>query len=208
MFNKLLPKETGFFDLFDKHALTVVESAKVFLSLTADDSQIQSKVDQIKALELQADSITHQCLEALHRTFMTPFERDDIYRLASCMDDVIDEIDATADCLIVYKIKEMTPFVKDLAQVLLASTIEMAAAVKSLRDLGNSPEIRIHCQNISKLENDADMILRNALGWLFDKEPDTRMIIKWKEIYEHLESATDNCDDVANIIEGVILEYA
>lgn len=208
MFNKLLPKETGFFDLFDKHALTVVESAKVFLSLTEDASQIQTKVDQIKALELQADSITHQCLEALHRTFITPFERDDIYRLASRMDDVIDDIDATSDCLIVYKIKEMTPFVKDFAQVLLASTIEMAAAVKSLRDLSNSPAIRIHCQNIGKLENDADMILRNALGKLFDEEPDTRMIIKWKEIYEHLESATDNCDDVANIIEGVILEYA
>jgi uncharacterized protein len=208
MFSRFLPKEPRFFDLFDHQATVVVESAETFLHLAKGLSPISDSVEKIKRLESQADELTRQCIEALHKTFITPFERDDIYHLTSHLDDIIDSIDAAADCLLVYKISEITSFTKDLAEVLLNATIEVSEAVEAMRDLGNGEIIRKRCKKINQLENEADVVLRNALVNLFEEEGDIRLLIKWKEIYEHLENATDNCDNVANVIEGIILEYA
>ncbi len=208
MFSQLMPKETKFFDLFDQHASLLVRSAEIFLSLSKDFQAIPVLVEEIKKLEHEADKITHHTVEMLHKTFITPFDRDDMFRLISCMDDIIDNIDAAAGDLVMYKITQMQPAALELAKTLLIATQELQSAVKGLRDLKNSESVRLYCVNINRLEHEADHILRNAIGDLFDKEEDIRLLIKWKEIYENLEEATDRCEDVANIIEGVILEYA
>ena len=208
MFNKFFLKETPFFDFFNHQAAIALDSAKLFLVFASGNGSIDDIAEKIKVLESQGDTITHHCIEELHKAFITPFEREDIYRLISSIDDIIDEIDATCDCLVVYKISKPISFVKELAQALTDATVQISEAIKFLRNMKNSEAIRLHCQTIQKIEGDADIILRNAIGHLFEEEVDTRMLIKWKEIYEHLETAIDCCDDVANVIEGVVLEYA
>lgn len=208
MFSRFLPREVEFFNFFELQAKTIVESAKIFHLLTIDSAKIQQSVEKIKQLEYQADELTHRCIEALHKTFITPFERDDIRHLTSSLDNIIDEIDAAADCLIVYKISEISSFARELAEILVQGTLEVQAAVIALRDLSQGEAVRSICSKIRNLESEADVILRNGIAKLFEDEADIRMLIKWKEIYEHLERATDHCDNVANIIEGIILEYA
>ncbi|MSP62572.1 MAG: DUF47 domain-containing protein [Myxococcales bacterium] len=208
MFGKLLPRETSFFDFFDQHAAITVEGTKEFLSMATTGANVVAKARRIKEIEHEADTITHHCIEALRKTFITPLERDDIYRLITRMDDIMDFVEAAAERIALYKLKEMTPEVKDLADVLVRATEEVEKAVRGLRELKNTDQVRKTCRDINRLENEADSILRNAVARLFDEEQDTKLIIKWKEIYESLESATDRCEDVANIIEGVILERA
>ena len=152
--------------------------------------------------------ITHHCVEALHKTFITPIERDDIYRLITKMDDIMDFVEAASERIALYEIKDMTPEVKDLADVLVRAAEEVAHACSLLRNMKNAEAIIKDCIDINRLENEADAILRNAVARLFKEEKDPITIIKWKEVYEHLENATDRCEDVANIIEGVVLEHA
>jgi len=205
MFGKLLPRETSFFDYFEKHAALIVKGAQELIALMINNDLL--KASQIKDIEHEADTITHQCVEALHKTFITPIEREDIHRLISRMDDIIDYIDDAADRLFLYKIQIIKPEAKELTQVLLNATLEVEQAVKGLRHLDKDEAIRKRCININCLENEADSVFRRAVVCLFEEEKDTRTLIKWKEIYEDLESAADRCEDVANIIEGVILEY-
>src|SRR5262249_52463000 len=146
--------------------------------LAVKPSNLLAAVEQIKELETQADLLTHQCIETLHKTFITPFEREDIHHLTCSLDNIIDEIDAAADCLVVYKITEIYPFTKELAEVLLASTQEIRAATKAMRNLSYGDEIRRICSAINTLENDADILLRNAIGKLFEEENDVRKLIK------------------------------
>jgi uncharacterized protein len=207
MFGRFLPREISFFDFFEKHAALTIEAAQELVAQISKERNTLAETNRIKALEHEADNITHLCLEALHKTFITPIERDDIHHLISRMDDVTDCIDAVADCIVIYKITQMNPEVKQLAHILFSATQEIAVAVKGLRNMKNAAAIRESCTLINKFENEADSILRNAIGRLFDEEQDTRLIIKWKEIYETLEEATDRCEDVANVIESVILEY-
>ena len=206
MLSKLLPREESFFDIFEEHAKVTLECAREFAGIAAHFDQLATRAETIKALEHQADSITHHCVEALHKTFITPLERDDIFRLISGMDDVVDYIDAAADCLTVYKIKEMLPEAKELATVIVNSVLEIEKAVKGLRNMDNIDKIRSNCAEINRLENLGDQLLRQGVGKLFEEQSDVRMIIKWKEILEYLENATDRCEDVANILEGVMLE--
>lgn len=206
MFRNIIPHEAGFFDLFDQHAALVVRCAQSLLSVTSDGFMAHAAAEQIAALEDKADTVTHNTVELLHKTFITPFDRDEIFSLISTLDDVVDNVDAAADCLILYKIKTLTPASKDLAEIILTASKELQEAIRGLRNLQNSESIRQRCMTIYKLEKDADNVVRNAIGQLFDEEPDVRNIIKWKEIYEHLEDAVDRIEDVANIIEGVILE--
>ena len=207
MFGKFLPREAGFFDLFDQHANVIVKCAKEFQLIASHSSQIPLSVEKIRVLELEADNITHQCDEMLHKTFITPLDRDDILRLISKMDDIVDFIEAAASSLSVYKLNQMTPASKELADLVVSCSIEVEAAVKGLRNMKNSDAIRMHCVAINRLENEADLVLRNALGKLFEEEADAKTIIKWKEIYENLENATDRCEDVADVLQGLILEY-
>jgi predicted phosphate transport protein (TIGR00153 family) len=208
MFGRLLPRETSFFDFFDRHAAMTVQGAQELLALASTGANVVARAKRIKEIEHECDTITHHCVEALHKTFITPIERDDIHRLISRMDDIMDFVEAAAERIALYKLTTMTPDLKDLAGVLVRSTEELATTLALLRNLENAPEIARRCIDINRLENEADSILRAATARLFDEEPDVRTVIKWKEIYENLESATDRCEDVANIIEGVVLEHA
>lgn len=208
MFGRLLPRETSFFDFFEKHAAMTVLGAQEFLSMASTGANITAKAKRIKEIEHECDTITHHCVEALHKTFITPIERDDIYRLIGKMDDIMDYVEAAAERIALYKLTTMTGDVKDMADVLVRATVELETTIKLLRDMSNAETITKKCIDINRLENEADAILRAAVARLFDEEQDPKTIIKWKEIYENLENATDRCEDVANIIEGVVLEHA
>jgi len=208
MFGRFLPRETSFFDFFEQHATLSVEGCKEFLSLASTGANVAAKAKRIKEIEHETDVITHRCVEALHKTFITPIERDDIYRLITRMDDIMDFVEAASEHLALYELHAMTPEIKDLADILVRAVEQIVVAVRGLRDMRDAKPILAACVDINRLENEGDTILRNALARLFREEKDPITIIKWKEIYEDLETATDRCEDVANIIEGVVLEHA
>src|SRR5262249_9734631 len=208
MFGRLLPKETSFFDFFERHAAKIVEGVKEFLALASNELDVPSAAKRIKEIEHETDVITHHCVEALHKTFITPIERDDIYRLITRMDDIMDYVEAAAERIALYEIKTLTPESKAMAVVLLRATEEIQRALRGLRDMRNGEAIIRSCIEINRMENEADDILRSTVAKLFKEERDPIVVIKWKEIYENLENATDRCEDVANIIEGVVLEHA
>jgi uncharacterized protein len=201
-----LPKEKSFFDDFEEQGRRTAEGCRVFLALSQDLSRSAEQAREIKALEEQCDSITHRVVEKLHKTFITPLDRNDIYRLITKMDDIMDYVEAASERLALYEIPRPTKELGDLARVLLASAERVAEAVAFLRNLKNPALILERCVEINRLENEADALLRESLARLFKEERDPVTIIKWKEIYELLETATDRCEDVANIIEGVVLE--
>ena len=208
MFGRLLPRETSFFDFFESHAALTVDGAREFLSLVQTGANIAAKAKRVSEIEHETDVITHHCVEALHKTFITPIERDDIHRLITRMDDVMDYVEAAAERLVLYEIREMKPEIKDLADVLVRATEQVEKALKGLRDMKRAAGVVELCIDINRLENEGDAILRVAVARLFREERDPIVVIKWKEIYENLENATDRCEDVANIIEGVVLEHA
>jgi hypothetical protein len=147
-------------------------------------------------------------VEALHKTFITPIERGDIYELITRMDDIMDYVEAAAERIALYEIHVMTPEVRDLGDVLVRAAQEVEQAMTGLRDMRNAEAVMRKCIEINRLENEADSLLRVAVARLFREEKDPITVIKWKEIYELLETSTDRCEDVANVIEGVILEHA
>ncbi len=208
MFGRFLPKETSFFDFFEQHAALTVEGTKEFLSLVTTGANIEAKCRRVSDIEHETDVITHRCVEALHKTFITPIDRDSIHRLITKMDDIMDYVEAAAERVVMYELTAMTNDVRDLADVLHRSTIDVEKAVRCLRNLKDPQQILKLCIDVNRLENEADAILRRSVARLFKEEKDPIMVIKWKEIYENLENATDRCEDVANIIEGVILENA
>jgi predicted phosphate transport protein (TIGR00153 family) len=208
MFSRFLPKEMGFFDLFDKHAALTVDGAKEFLGMVSSSANLDAKARRIKEIEHETDVITHRCVESLHKTFITPIERDEIYRLITKMDDIMDFVEAASERIALYEIAEMTAEIRDLADCLHRATVEVEQALRGLRNLKDTSLILKKCVDINRLENEGDAILRRALARLFKEEKDPIVIIKWKEIYENVEAATDRCEDVANIIEGVVLENA
>ena len=208
MFGRLLPRETSFFDFFERHAAITIQGTREFLALASGDGAVGPRARRIKEIEHEADVITHQCVEALHKTFITPIERDDIYRLISRMDDIMDLVEAASERLALYEIDVMTPEVKEMAGVLVRATEALEGALKGMRNMKDGKAIVARCIEVNRLENEADVVLRAAVAKLFREEKDPITVIKWKEIYETLEEATDRCEDVANIIEGVMLEHA
>jgi len=208
MFGRLLPKETSFYDYFEEHARLTVTGTSELLSLVSSAANIPAKAKRIKEIEHETDVITHRCVEALHKVFITPLERDDIYRLITRMDDIMDYVEASAERIALYDMTVMTPEIIDMADTLCRAAKDVEEALNGLRDLKSPERILAKCVDINRLENEADAILRRALARMFKEVRDPIMIIKWKEIYEHVESATDSCEDVANIIEGVVLENA
>jgi len=208
MLRRLLPREEDFFSLFERHAALTVEGAKQFASLVVGDHNVRALAARIKEIEHETDVITHTCVERLHTTFITPIDRDDIHRLITRMDDVMDFIESASERMALYELREMTEEVRDLASVLVRATEAVARAVAGLRDLKRSQTVLDHCIEVNRLENEGDAVLRQGLAKLFREEKDALTVMKWKEIYENLEYATDRCEDVANIIEGVVLENA
>lgn len=207
MFGRFLPRETSFFDFFEQHAALTIEGTKEFLSLVTTGANISAKCRRISDIEHETDTITHRCVEALHKTFITPIDRDSIHRLITRMDDVMDFVEAAAERIELYELTVMTADVRDLADVLHRSTMQVEAAMRGLRSLKEPQQTLKLCIDINRLENEADAILRRSVARLFKEEKDPITVIKWKEVYENLEDASDRCEDVANIIEGVILEH-
>lgn len=206
MLKWLLPHEGDFYSYFEKHISITIKAAQELLSLVSGNKDIPSAAQHILEFEHQADFVTHTCVEELHKTFITPFQREDIHRLISKMDDIIDYIKDTANCIKMYKVEDIKEDAKQLAEILLSSTKLIETALLKLRKLNDINEVKDYFIDIHQLENCGDAIYLSAVGRLFDEEENTRMIIKWKEIYENLENAIDCCEDVANVIEGVILE--
>ena len=203
---RLLPHDASFFAHFEHQGKKTVEGCRAFLDMVEQPGDMERRAERVKQIEHECDEITHAVVEALHKTFITPIDRNDIYRLITKMDDIMDLVEAAADRLALYQIPTMTVEVADLARCLVDSAEHVVSAVSGIRDLGKPNGILQHCIEINRLENVADGILRGALARLFREEKDPIAVIKWKEIYETLESATDRCEDVANIIEGVVLE--
>jgi predicted phosphate transport protein (TIGR00153 family) len=208
MLRRFLPREEDFFTLFERHAALTVEGAKQFVTLVTSAQNLRALAARIKEIEHETDVITHTCVERLHTTFITPFDRDDIHRLITRMDDVMDFVESASERIALYELHAMTEEVRDLAAVLVRATEAVARAVAGLRDLKRPQVILDHCIEVNRLENEGDEILRNAVAKLFKEGTDPLLVMKWKEVYEALENATDRCEDVANIIEGVVLEHA
>jgi predicted phosphate transport protein (TIGR00153 family) len=208
MLKRFLPRETDFFDYFERHAATTLRGCRELLDLATTGGEFEARARRIKDIEHEADSITHDCVEALHKTFITPLDRDQIHLLISRMDDIMDYVETVSDQAVLYNIDRMTPDAIALAEVLVEATEQIEGAVKGLRDMKHPNTINERCIDVNRLENQGDALLRQAVARLFDEERDPIAIIKWKEIYENLEIATDRCEDVANIIEGIVLENA
>lgn len=204
----LIPKDGRFFDLFEQSADIIVEATHEFRLLLSDLSKKQTASMRIKDLEHEADNVTHQTIEMLYKTFITPLDRDAIYKLITQMDNIIDLIEAASQRIFLYEITTVPKEALDLSDTCIRSAEHVRNAVSGLRNLKNSKKIIQECIEINRLENEADQFLRSAMAKLFREESDLRQLIKLKELYELLESCTDCCEDVANIIEGIVLEYA
>jgi predicted phosphate transport protein (TIGR00153 family) len=203
-----MPREQKFFDLFEESAKNISEAARTLKEMLDTWQFIDSRVAEITEMEHRGDTITHQIMSMLHRTFVTPFDREDIALLAHTMDDIVDFIHASADSMFIYKITSPTQRAKELADVIVQGAAEMEKAVAGLRKKSEFKHMLERCVEMNRLENVADRIYRAAIGELFDDTTDIAKIIKWREIYEHMESATDRCEDVANVLEGVALKHA
>ena len=204
----LLPRESKFFDLFEESARNMLKTSQALREMLNAWELVEGKVAEITELEHAGDTITHQIVAQLHRTFVTPFDREDMAFLAHTMDDVTDFIHAAADAMLIYKINEPTTRSKELANIIVQATAEVEKAVHGLRRHTDLKRILERCVEMNRLENMADRVFRAAMAELFDDSVDMAQVIKWREIYEHMESATDRCEDVANVLEGVALKHA
>ena len=208
MFGRLMPTEGKFFDLFNQHADLCVKGAHEMVGLMTNFDDLEIRTHAIEAIEKQADKITYATVDMLHKTFITPIDRDDIHKLITRMDDILDLMEDAAQTVSLYDLKAVTPEAKRLAELCLACCEKVQAAVALLHNMDNSRKIVAICEEIDRLESDADHVMRAAMSKLFRDEPDVRNLIKLKAIYEILETVTDRCEDVANIIEGIIVENA
>jgi predicted phosphate transport protein (TIGR00153 family) len=208
MFGRLMPTEGKFFDYFIQHGELCVKGGKEMVALMTNFDDLEHRVHAIETVEKQADKVTHATLDLLHKSFITPIDRDDIHQLITRMDDILDLMEDAAQTISLYDIKAITPEAKRLAELCQACCEKVLAAVSLLHNMDNTREILAICSEIDKLESDADHVMRAAMSKLFREEPDVRNLIKLKAIYEILESVTDRCEDVANIVEGIIVENA
>lgn len=208
MFGRLMPTEGKFFDLFNQHAELCVKGAKEMLALMTNFDDLDIRVHAIESIEKEADKVTHTTIELLHKTFITPLDRDDIHKLITRMDDILDLLEDAAQTISLYDIKSITAEAKRLAELCVSCAEKVQAAVGMLHNMQNASEILAICADIDRIESNADHVMRAAMSKLFRDEPDVRTLIKLKAIYELLETVTDRCEDVANIIEGILVENA
>jgi uncharacterized protein len=204
----LLPREGRFFVLFEESAKNAAEVAKNLQEMLYSWENIDSKVAKIIELEHTGDGLAHEIIALVHKTFVTPFDREDIALLAHSLDDIVDFIESAADAMSLYKIDCPTTRAKQLADIIVQTTTEVHLAISELRQKVDLKQILKRSVEINRLENIADKIYREALAELFHDSNDVIYIMKWREIYEHMETATDRCEDVANVLEGVALKYA
>ena len=200
---RLMPQEQNFFVLFQKQAENIVAGAAAFTRMLEHYVDVPEQVQNIKAIEHSGDEITHQIFRKLNQTFITPFDREDIHELCGTMDDVIDLIDAAASRFVLYRIDLVRAGTTELSKVLTLATMELSAAIHSIPSSDKAIQRVIE---INRLENESDRICRSLIARLFDEEKDPVQIIKWKEIFEVVETAVDKCEDVSNVIESIILK--
>jgi predicted phosphate transport protein (TIGR00153 family) len=202
---RFIPHDGDFFVLFQKQAENVVVGAHAFVQMLEHYTGVPEQVQRIKAIEHNGDEITHQIFRKLNQTFITPFDREDIHQLCSTMDDVIDLIDAAASRFVLYRVTQVRYGTLELSRVLAAAAVELKEAIHAME----SPDKALHrVIEINRLENESDRICRTLIAQLFEEEKNPVEIIKWKEIFEVIETAVDKCEDVSNVIESVILKNA
>ena len=209
MLASLFPRGgTEFFDFFERHAAKTREAANLLQSMLADPKDAENDAARIKAIEHEGDQITHRAIETLHKTFITPIDRSDIHHIITRLDDILDLIDSTAERVWLYRLNEPEADAMSLAAVLVKAVSEVEKAMKQLRNIRDREAVIRICTEINRLENEGDQLIRRAVARLFHEGEDAIRVLKWKEIYDYLEDAVDRCEDVANILEGVALEYA
>ncbi len=201
---RLIPREEKFYDDFKAMADQLKVGARMLEQMLASDPPLYDKAHEIKEVEHQCDFLTHEIIQRLNKTFVTPIDREDIHELARTLDDVMDAIDNAAALIPLYKIDKIRPGARELTRVIITQTDEIRAAVEALEQRKGVLERTVE---ISRLENEADRIHRQAIGELFDEEKDPIMVLKWKEIFDLLEEATDACEDVANLLENVVVKH-
>ena len=209
MFRSIIPREEVFFDNFEKICGFMTEAARHLMTMLEKGDPYDEAADRIKKLEREADELTYRSIKTLHKTFVTPLDRQDILRLIVGLDDIIDTTEAVSSLLKLYKPSKILPKAADLANLLVQGTEKVAVMVGLLRQLNKaSDRIMALAMELNQLENEADQAYQQAIARLFQEEDDPKELIKWKDILEHIEAATDQCEDVADIIEGIVLENA
>ena len=214
LFGKLMPRDGNFFEMFNQHAERIVEAARAFSQLVAhyNDPNLREQYNRdVDNAERAADRITHDVNKALHKTFITPIDREQIHSLINTMDDVADLLQDSAETMALYDVRHMTEEIVRLTELSVKCCERVKDAVYLLKNIGEASTAEAAlktCEEIDKLESDADRVMRTAMSKLFREEPDVREVIKLKAIYELLETVTDKCEDVANQIEGIVLENA
>ena len=204
---RLFPREESFYDDFERAAEIVLEAAGLIVDATEHFEKVVENAKRLERLEHDGDQVTHDIMARLNRTFITPIDREDIHQLASALDDVLDLIEEVTERFILYKVQRITPQAKQIASVIRQQAEEIHNMIPKLRDMRHE-RIMEHCIEINRLENAGDRLLREALAALFDGSPDPLTVIKWRELYGLMETATDKCEDVANTIEGIVLKNA
>jgi predicted phosphate transport protein (TIGR00153 family) len=202
---RLIPKDTSFFAMFSAMSNNLIDGARVMVDIFADYNDVPKKIDEIRRIEHVGDEMTHSIMRKLNQTFITPFDREDLYKLASSLDDVLDFLNAAGARIIMYRITDPPAEAGALARLILAQSQELAKAVSLLEKNG---DVLVHCVEINRLENEADQLSRAAIARLFDYEKDPITLIKIKELIEFLETATDRAEDVADVLETVVLKNA
>ena len=204
---KIFPREIDFFEIFDRASLNLTKAATLLVALMENFDNLEERAKEIYEVEQEGDILTHEIMKKLNKTFITPIDREDLHSLSSSLDDVLDLIWAAVDRLLIFKVKESTPDAIRISKDLLTTTEVMHKAIHKLKEK-NYSHVQEYCIEINRLENRIDRDFRDAIAKLFDEVADPILIIKWKEIYEHLENASDKCEDVANVLEAIVLKYA
>jgi len=202
----LIPREDAFFTFFEEAAANLLKGARIFSVLPKDSSELKEQVDLIREIEHLGDAITQKTIDRVNRTFVTPIDREDIYALISRLDTVLDWIDQASSLFVMYKLKDTPQEIYRMGEILVKACEAVQGAVASLRDSKKWNQAVAICRGIREQEKLGDQMIREGLGSLFEKEKDPIRIIKWKEVYEDLENALDAAEDVANVIEGIVIK--
>ncbi|MGA3207800.1 MAG: DUF47 family protein [Syntrophales bacterium] len=205
---RIIPKEEKFFDLFYELATKIEEGGELFLDMVEHYEYSEPKIVKLKELEHEADVITHRTYEKMHKTFLTPIDREDIYALVNKMDSILDMIEASAARMSLYKVKIPAKEIIDQSKILNEAIKKVKYIVHAMKNMKNAKMIIDACVEINTLENEGDIVMRMTMTRLFEQEKDPIELIKWKEIFERIEEAIDVCEDVANIVEGIVLKHA
>jgi predicted phosphate transport protein (TIGR00153 family) len=203
----LFPREIDFFEIFDRDALNITKASVMLVALMENFDRLDERAKEIYEVEQEGDVLTHEIMKKLNKTFITPIDREDLHALAASLDDILDLIWGAVDRMVVFKITEATNEAIEMSKELQTTTEVIHKAIHKLKEKQYG-HVQDYCIEINRLENKIDRTFRDALGKLFEEIKDPILIIKWKEIYEHLEDASDKCEDVANVLEAIVLKYA